>query len=66
MEVAQSADTVRLYATTDAKVWAEEFMKVVRSKWDGTRLPVNEGFMIGWFANAIETAKAHARNDGEV
>lgn len=48
----------RLYSTTDAQVWAEEFMKVVKSG-----AVVDEGLMIGWFANAIETAKelTHAR-----
>ena len=48
-------DTQRLYATTDAAVWAEEFAKV--------RPDVDQGLMIGWFANAIETAKDHARRE---
>ena len=47
-------DRHRLYATTDASVWAEEFYKVCPE--------VDEGLMIGWFANAIETAKAHERH----
>lgn len=42
-------DTERLYATTDAAVWAEEFAKVCPE--------VDEGLMIGWFSNAMETAK---------
>lgn len=42
-------DRERLYATTDASVWAEEFAKVCPE--------VDQGLMIGWFANAIETAK---------
>ena len=46
-------DQDRLYATTDARVWAEEFAKVCPD--------VDQGLMIGWFANAIETGRAHAK-----
>lgn len=42
-------DTKKLYATDDAKVWAEEFSKVAPG--------IDQSLMIGWFANAIETAK---------
>lgn len=49
----QLVDTGRLYASTDAMVWAEEFQKVVDSG-----VTIDEGLMVGWFANAIETAKA--------
>jgi len=41
-----SVDVERLYATTDAAVWAEEFAKVEPG--------VDQGLMIGWFAGAIE------------
>lgn len=42
-----------LYNTDKADVWAEAFMKVF-----GDRLEtINEGTMISWFANAMETAK---------
>jgi len=45
----------RLLATTDAAVWARVFMETVdRERFDA-------GYMIGWFANAIETAKSHER-----
>lgn len=58
----------RLHATTDAKIWAEEFMRVVGDMVaDGHSVdhPLTEGFMIGWFANAIETGRAvGARVDG--
>ena len=43
-------DEARLRSTTDAMVWAEEFAKVCPD--------VDQGLMLGWFANAIETAKA--------
>lgn len=42
-------DEKRLRSTTDASVWAEEFAKVCPN--------VDQGLMIGWFANAIETTK---------
>lgn len=41
-------DQERLYASPTADVWAEEFAKV--------RPDVDQGLMIGWFANAMETA----------
>lgn len=44
-----TVDQDRLYATTDAKVWAEEFAKVCPD--------VDQGLMIGWFANAMVTAE---------
>ena len=50
-----TVDQERLFSTTDAAVWAEEFAKVAPG--------VDKGFMIGWFANAIETAKDFGRRD---
>ena len=47
-------DERRLYATDNAAVWAEEFNKVCPE--------VDEGLMIGWFANAIESAKDRQAN----
>lgn len=38
----------RLYSTDNAAVWASEFVALHGG---------DEGLMIGWFANAIETAK---------
>ena len=46
---AKLVNQARLYATTDARVWAEEFAKVFPD--------VAQGTMITWFANAIETAR---------
>lgn len=40
--------TTRLYASADAQVWAEEFVKM--------NPHMDEGTMIGWFANAMQTA----------
>jgi hypothetical protein len=43
-----------LRSTTDAQVWARAFMQVVNAG-----ATIDEGLMIGWFANAIETAKGN-------
>lgn len=45
-------NTERLYSTTDASVWAEEFAKV--------QPDIDEGFMVGWFANAMQTVEMNA------
>ena len=56
----------RLLSTTDAQVWAEEFMATFAGRIVGEA--VTEGTMIGWFANAIETGRSagiqHALIDG--
>uniref|UniRef100_A0A6M3IE39 Phage protein n=1 Tax=viral metagenome TaxID=1070528 RepID=A0A6M3IE39_9ZZZZ len=41
-----------LIGNSDAKVWAEEFVKIVKKK---PSITTDEGTMIGWFANAIMT-----------
>lgn len=51
---AEDAEQQRLYKalnTMDAGVWAKEFIGVLSRKPAGTML--DEGFMVGWFANAI-------------
>lgn len=53
----------RLHSTTDAAVWAEEFMKVVNKL---EIKGIDEGWMIGWFANAMETARTIALNEVKV
>lgn len=42
----------RLYSTTDAYIWAEEFMKIINQP----GFQIDHGFMLGWFANAMEIA----------
>lgn len=44
----------RLYATDSAAVWAAEFRKTALELGYSD---MDEGWLIGWFANAIETAK---------
>lgn len=38
---------------TNAQVWAKDFMKI----WGNRLDEIDEDLMIGWFANAIETAR---------
>lgn len=58
---------VKLAATTDARVWAEEWCRVARelaAKGVGEDL-IDEGWMIGWFANAIEVGRAAGIAEGK-
>jgi len=48
--------TERLYATSDAAVWADEFCRVARGIGVDPNDPEFEGWMTGWFANAMQTA----------
>lgn len=56
-----------LLNTDDAMVWATEFCRifdgwVVRQHtWADLDHEINEGTMVAWFANAIETAKSIER-----
>lgn len=51
------ANTARLYSTTDAQVWAEEWCNVAKELEAKGAPLIDEGWMIGWFANAIETSR---------
>jgi hypothetical protein len=55
----------RLHATDDAMVWAEEFCRIFAGKriiterhggHSDSKQHVDEGTMVGWFANAMQTA----------
>lgn len=50
----------RLYSTTNAAVWADEFMQVVEGG-----ATVDWGLMVGWFANAFAVAEWHHSDEGE-
>lgn len=54
-------DINKLYGTTDAKVWAEEFVKAYNSSVD---FKINIELMIAWFANAIEIGKMRGYKQG--
>jgi hypothetical protein len=54
-------DAVKLHETTDARVWAEEFCRVV-----GERIPALKGkqdWITSWFANAIMVGYDAGRRD---
>jgi hypothetical protein len=48
-----------LLNTTDARVWAQEWCRIAREieAADDERRVIDEGWMIGWFANAIEVGR---------
>lgn len=49
--------------TTDALVWAEEFVKTVKKN---PAVATDEGAMIGWFANAIMAGYDEAQRKYEM
>ena len=51
------------YMGTDAQRWAEQFLRIKAEieQADDSRSTDDEGWMIGWFANAIEFAKDSVR-----
>lgn len=49
----------KLHDTTDARVWADEFLQVVHARANGPDVPVDRELMVSWFANAIETGRTH-------
>lgn len=54
-----------LHSTTDARVWAREFCRRFAVCADASEPVVDdqEGLMIAWFANAIETGRAAGFSD---
>lgn len=46
--------TRRLLGCTDAQVWAQGFVNLINSSDPPT---IDEGLMLGWFANAIEAGR---------
>lgn len=55
-----AANARDLLSTTDAQVWARAFMERFGGLTVGEGT-VDEGTMIGWFANAIETGREAGR-----
>lgn len=53
--------TVALHTTTDAQVWAREWCRIAREIRDRGDEIIDEGWMIGWFANAIEIGRDAGR-----
>ena len=46
---------------TDAAVWAREFMRIFGGERRGE---IDEGLMVGWFANSIMVGYDWGRRDG--
>lgn len=63
MNDSRDSVTSRLYATTDARVWAHEWCEIAREVEARGDSLIDEDWMIGWFANAIENAKDHLRRE---
>lgn len=51
--VGATGSEIDLIQTTDARMWATEFM----ARWQHRLEEVDEGLMLVWFANAIETGR---------
>jgi len=51
----------RLFETTDAMVWAKEWCIVARKLEYLGKPVIDEGWMVGWFANAIEVGRDAGR-----
>jgi len=49
-----------LLSTTDGMIWAKAFKETV---WGKPDLAVDVGFLVGWFANAIETGRDAGRRE---
>lgn len=62
--MADNADvTKELYATTDAMVWAEKWCRIARDLRDAGQEIIDEGWMVGWFANAMAVAAEDERKN---
>lgn len=60
------ADTTNLNDNMDAQAWAKEFMRIWSGHVIGEGDTVDEGLMIGWFANAIMCGyDASSRNNNK-
>lgn len=57
--------TTDLLSTTDAQVWAREWCRIAREieVADDGRVVIDEGWMISWFANALEVGRSAGRKE---
>ena len=55
--------TRKLFSSPDAMIWAQEWCRIARDieASDDGREVIDEGWMIGWFANAMCVAVDHDR-----
>jgi len=61
-KIAENKLANKLIGNPDAKVWAEEFVKLLKEK---PSIEIDEGLMIGWFANAIMAGYDKGHRDAE-
>lgn len=60
--MSESEETTKLlYSTTDAQVWAREWCRIAQEIQTRGDEVIDEGWMIGWFANALCVAQDHER-----
>lgn len=58
--VNENGKLIPLVECLDAKIWAEEFMKTYKFLIENGQDDLDEGLMLGWFANAIMSGHDHA------
>lgn len=51
----------RLLSTTDAVVWTNEFIRIAQERVDRDEDVLDWGWLISWFANAIEVGREAGR-----
>lgn len=51
--VRMTSQEKNLHNTADAQIWAKTFMEI----WGSRLNEIDEGLMLGWFANAIEAGR---------
>ena len=61
LEARLEREEVDLLATMDGEVWAREFSRIAAKAVSADEVldPVPGGFLHSWFANALETGRAH-------
>lgn len=55
MKTDKTMTASELLQTMDARVWAQEFIRIFKDR----KEDIDEGLMIGWFANAIMCGSDH-------
>jgi hypothetical protein len=64
-EEANMNTTKLLYATIDAMVWTEEWCRIARELQASGQEIIDEGWMVGWFANAMAVAEQHLKGQSD-
>lgn len=64
-DVEMDRTTLLLHGTTDAMVWVQEWCRIAREVEARGESLIDEGWMVGWFGNAMGVAEMHALRDGK-